>query len=264
MAKKPFDVRLFLILWAAGVVGVVALIPYSLSLQSSILEQLAELSIPLPALIVTQVIQNAILVAIAVGVGVLLAPRAGLGVPIISGWLAKENVEPRLRALLLPSILVGVVAGAVIILLDVVVFAPLLAGTLEGLENTVSNPPAWQGFLASFYGGITEELLLRFFLMTLLAWLLGLVWRREPGQPTVGAFWVANVVAAILFGAGHLPTAATLFPLTALMVVRVIALNSIGGIAFGHLYWTRGLEAAIIAHFSADIVLHVLTPLILG
>lgn len=29
----------------------------------------------------------------------------------------------------------------------------------------------WRGVMASFYGGIGEELLLRFFLMTLLIWL---------------------------------------------------------------------------------------------
>ncbi|MDD3715217.1 MAG: CPBP family intramembrane metalloprotease, partial [Atribacterota bacterium] len=32
----------------------------------------------------------------------------------------------------------------------------------------------------------------------------------------------------------------------------------VAGLAFGWLYWTRGLESSMIAHFSADIVLHVL------
>jgi membrane protease YdiL (CAAX protease family) len=39
-------------------------------------------------------------------------------------------------------------------------------------------------------------------------------------------------------------------------------LNGLGGLAFGWLYWKRGLESAIMAHFSADIVLHVITPLV--
>ena len=37
-----------------------------------------------------------------------------------------------------------------------------------------------------------------------------------------------------------------------------VVLNSLAGIAFGWLYWRRGLEAAMIAHFAADLVLHVL------
>jgi len=39
-------------------------------------------------------------------------------------------------------------------------------------------------------------------------------------------------------------------------------LNGLGGLAFGWLYWKQGLESAMIAHFSADIVLHVITPLV--
>ena len=90
-------------------------------------------------------------------------------------------------------------------------------------------------------------------------------WPQEsPGRPTVGAFWTANVVAALLFGLGHLPATAALVPLTGIVIVRAVALNGIAGIVFGHLYWTRGLEAAMLAHFSADIVLHALAPLVLG
>ena len=97
-----------------------------------------------------------------------------------------------------------------------------------------------------------------------LAWLLGLVWREAPGRPAAGAFWTANLGAAILFGLGHLPATAALVPLTSFVVLRAIVLNGIGGVVFGHLYWRRGLEAAMLAHFSADIVLHVLTPLVFG
>jgi hypothetical protein len=35
-------------------------------------------------------------------------------------------------------------------------------------------------------------------------------------------------------------------------------LNGIGGIVFGWLYWRNGLESAMTAHFSADIVVHVM------
>lgn len=53
-------------------------------------------------------------------------------------------------------------------------------------------------------------------------------------------------------------------PLTGLVVTRAIVLNGLAAVIFGHLYWTRGLEAAILAHFSADIVLHVVAPPFLG
>jgi len=261
MERRRFDWREFLILWGAGVWGTLAIIPYALSLQG-----LWRAGFPWPAhltpTIALQCVQNAILVAVAVAVGLLLARRVGLGAPLLEARLVGEAVGGRLRALLLPSVLVGVVAAGLIIALDLLVFAPLASAGVSG--SAVGNPPAWQGLLASFYGGITEELLMRLFLMSLLVWLLGLVWRSAPGRPAAGAFWVANAATAVLFGLGHLPTTAALVPLTPAVVGRAIILNGIAGVGFGYLYWKKGLESAMLAHFSADIVLHVLTPLLLG
>lgn len=56
---------------------------------------------------------------------------------------------------------------------------------------------------------------------------------------------------------------ARLMPLTSIVVVRALVLNGIAGLLFGWLYWRRGLEAAVIAHFATDIVLHVLLPSVL-
>jgi membrane protease YdiL (CAAX protease family) len=40
-------------------------------------------------------------------------------------------------------------------------------------------------------------------------------------------------------------------------------LNAIWGIVFWYLYWKKGLESSMIAHFSADIMLHVFLPIII-
>jgi membrane protease YdiL (CAAX protease family) len=97
--------------------------------------------------------------------------------------------------------------------------------------------------------------------MSLLAWLGSFLNKTEEGKPTNIVFWIANILASILFGLGHLPAVATIIPITTLVVIRTVLLNSIGGIIFGWLYQKRGLESAMIAHFSADIVLHVLPVL---
>ena len=47
-------------------------------------------------------------------------------------------------------------------------------------------------------------------------------------------------------------------------MTRAIVLNGVGGLVFGWLYWTFGLEAAMVSHFSADIVIHVIMPLLAG
>lgn len=262
MIKKPFSWKLFLILWLGAVIGVVGVIPYTLTLQSNTLQSI-ELSIPLPVLLAIQITQNAVMFAVLTALGLLLANRIGLGAPIIEAWLNKESITEKIKNILPISIVLGLIAGAVIILLDVYVFQPMLLKEFgEQINNATQSsikPPVWQGFLASFYGGITEEILLRFFFMSLLAWLGSFIIKPVDGKTNVTVLWIANILAAIMFGVGHLPTAAAIFPvMSTLVVIRIILLNSLGGIIFGWLYQTRGLESAMIAHFSTDIVLHVL------
>jgi membrane protease YdiL (CAAX protease family) len=49
--------------------------------------------------------------------------------------------------------------------------------------------------------------------------------------------------------------------LNPLVITCALLLNGLGGLAFGWFYWKQGLESAMTAHFSADVVLHVITPL---
>jgi len=50
-----------------------------------------------------------------------------------------------------------------------------------------------------------EEILMRLFLVSGFAWLLGRFWQNAGGLPTNGAYWTAIFMASILFGLGHLP-----------------------------------------------------------
>ena len=261
--KTIINWHVFFILWIAAILASIAILPYALELQGSTLESL-DLPIPLPALITLQIVQGAILFAITIFAGMFFASRVGLEAPILDSLTRGESVSDKMRAILLISIGLGVLASLVIIGIDLLL-QPALVRELGDSANTLNlqnvHPAAWKGFLASFYGGITEEILLRLFVMSFLAWLGGFASKTQAGKPTSAVFWIANILAAVLFGLGHLPATATIFPLTPLVVSRAILLNGIGGVIFGWLYWKRGLEAAMIAHFSADIILHVLLAL---
>jgi membrane protease YdiL (CAAX protease family) len=247
--------------WIAAVIGVIAVIPYTLTLQG-VTSQSAGLPMPLPALLAIQIAQNAVMFGILTALGLFFANRIGLGLPILKARLRGESVRDKIRAVLPLSIAIGVVASLLIVALDIFVFQPALLRELGDSANTLNlqtaQPPAWQGFLASFYGGISEEVLLRLFVMSLIAWLGSFISKTTDGKPTSAVFWIAIILAAVLFGLGHLPATALLIPLTPLVITRAIVLNGLAGIGFGWLYWKRGLEFAMIAHFSADIVLHVL------
>jgi membrane protease YdiL (CAAX protease family) len=262
--KTIINWRVFFILWIASILSLIALLPYVLELQSSILLTL-DLPIPLAALIALQVVQSAILFAVMIFAGLLLASRVGLGTPILDSAARGEPVADQIRAILPLSILLGVLTTFIVLGLEVFIFQPALMRELgdsaAALNLQTSPPAAWKGFLASFYGGIAEEIQLRLLVMSFFAWLGGLISRTARGKPTNAVFWFANILAAVLFGLGHLPTMASLVPLTPLVIARTVVLNGLLGIIFGWLYWRRGLEAAMISHFSADIVLHVLLAL---
>jgi hypothetical protein len=259
--RRPYSWKLFLIVFAGTVVGIFAVIPYAQRLTSAT-PRPSNLPIGPGLLLVLQVAQNILLYGVLAGIGLLLACRIGLGLPFIEGWLKQSPIRGRFPRVLLLSVIVGIVGGFVIAALDQWVFGPPLRLLLHSRSITApagTVPTAWQGLLASFEGGITEEVLLRLFVLTSLAWLGSLLSHDAEGRPSLGILWLANVLAAVLFGLGHLPaTAAAGLPLNTLVISRAIVLNGLLGVAFGWLYWTRGLESAVIGHFSADIVLHVI------
>ena len=259
---KPFNWKIFFILWVAAILATLAILPYVFEMQSDLI---ALVPISLPALIAIQIVQSGILFAILIFIGLILMKRIGLSTPILDAATNGETYADKFSAILPISIALGVIASLFIVGLDAYIFQPALLRELGDKANALnlqtSQPAAWKGFLASFYGGITEELLLRLFVMSLLAWLGSFINKTSDGKPTNIIFWIANILAAILFGIGHLPAVSVLLPLTTLVVIRTVVLNAVGGIIFGWLYQSRGLESAMIAHFSADIVLHVLLAL---
>jgi membrane protease YdiL (CAAX protease family) len=233
----------FLVLWLAGVGSVVLVLPYVLTLQGA---QLESLGIPVPVLLLASVAQSAVLLAVAVLLGLRAADAVGLRTPLTNAIARRSGIRREFGALdPISAAAVGAAAAVAILALEVAVFRPLIPEVTAAAG--AAAPSRLQGLLASFYGGIGEEILTRLFLVSVLAWLM-------RGRAT----WLAILVAALLFAAGHLPAAAGLSPLTPALIARTLVLNSLAGIAFGWLYWRRGLEAGMIAHFSADIVLHVI------
>jgi len=254
VAQRRWNWRIFWTLEVAGVLAVVAVLPYVLTLLGPMLQQ-HPLRIPLAAVLPLQILQNAILIGGFVALGMWLAPKVGLGTPLLVAWTTGEPATPGLLRSLPRSAIWGVMAAVLIIFLDKI-FAPHLPHIPEA-----ANPAVWKGFLASFYGGIDEEILVRFGIMTLLVLGLGKMFRTVEHSPSGVAFWLANIIAAIIFGLAHLPPTAMLMPLTKIVVLRAVLLNGIPGVVFGFFYWKRGLESAIISHFASDLTLHVVAPL---
>ena len=232
----------------------VAVLPY---LQRLTPEAFANVPLSFPMLALVQGVQAMVLLGVLSLVGLRLGHGAGLGSPLLQGWFGAPRTATAATLRPWHSVLLGVLAAVAIILASLAL-DPLLPERLHPAAATPASITVVEGLLASFYGGIAEELQLRLFLMTLLVWMLTFAGRHRPRAPL---FWMAIVIAAIAFGAGHLPAAEKIWGLDAIVVVRTVLLNAIGGVVFGWLYWKRGIEMAMLGHFSADIVLHVIAPL---
>lgn len=229
-------------------------LPYIFALQH---EVLTKNNVPLAQAGVLAVIQTAALLAVAVFVGLKTSERIHLSPLVLFGSSAplKENIQ-RIITLAVP---IGIVVAVVIKFADF-----FFATYIPQLVATAEQIPFWKVLLVAPYGGVVEELLLRLFCVSLFAWLLGKLARTTDVVKNSAIMWTAITAAAVLFGLGHLPVTATIIQITPIVVARAILLNGIGGMAFGWLYWKKGLEYAIAAHFTTDIVLLVILPALLA
>ena len=194
--------------------------------------------------------------------GLFFAGRLGLGAPILAAWVEGLPTPPGWQRSLRAALLLGFGGGLVVLILAGVMGSLTQNElALQGIEIPADQMPnAWQGFLASISAGINEEILLRLFMLSLVAYLIQKARRQPDGRPPASVLWAANLVTALAFGALHLPNLTALsVSVTPFLAFYTISLNSLIGLAFGWLYWTFGLESAMLAHFFTDIVLHVLT-----
>jgi len=252
-ANPPFPWRIFWVLLGGSVLGYVGALPYAFDVLPK-LRDLRQLPMPVPVFILTQVLQAMIIFGLVIVVGLLLAPRVGLRMPLLRGWLYGAT-DADLGRIAWFSIIVGLVAGAVSVVLFYGFFIRYLPGWPS--EATV---PIWKRVLACVYGGFNEELFLRLFLMVLLLAFVRKITRSDI-KPGGTPFWIVNLLVALLFGFAHVPIAATMMTLTPAVIA--IVTGFIGGTAvlFGYVAWTRGLEAALLAHLFCDLVIHLVGPL---
>jgi len=198
-------------------------------------------------------IQPTVLMTVAVLVGCWLAERVGLNSPAAEAFSRGDGFVDKLKPQIVPGVIAGILSGVALVLGWVVAkpfFSPEFISRAEGFNRLL---PHVSRFL---YGGFTEEILLRWGFMTFLVWAAWRLFQRGEGTPKAVLVVAAIFVSALVFGMGHLPIASMLAGgLTVPLVVYVVSANSIFGMVAGVLYWKKGLEAAMIAHIFAHVVL---------
>ncbi|HZP88558.1 MAG TPA: CPBP family glutamic-type intramembrane protease [Burkholderiales bacterium] len=227
------------LLWSAGMIGVASMLRIVPALAS---RQSKPTKLSPAALVAVAFAQSALLLALTVWTGIMVSPRTQLGAPLISGLLEGRRIA-------IAPIVISGLAGAII-------GGAILLAAAEYVRRRLPEPamkldPPLSARL--LYGGITEELLLRWGVMSVLAWLGARM--AGSAQTSRLAMEIAIVASALLFGAGHLPTARAVFGgLTPRVVGYVLVANSAFGVMAGLLFWRYGIESAMLAHAGAHAI----------
>jgi hypothetical protein len=197
--EKRFFWREFWILWSAGAItsaifAALVRIPTTPFAAFLLLRGYSQK----PLLVGAEVIEITGGLAITVSCGLFAAHRIGLGAPIVEKWLCGEPVKSQVRALLVPSLVVGLLVAVFSMLPGLSVFHPNRqlahqqaerisessdgAKLAEKLERFADKRPLTLALLIVTYlnAAIRGELISRLFLVSIIA----LIFAKVTGSPS--------------------------------------------------------------------------------
>ena len=225
--------------------GLYTLDSYPTDMKQLLIDELSEsgiTQIPIEIFIaVVTAVQSASYGLILGAIGIFLGKKTDL-------WKDEKSIT---KKPLIASASVAVIGGLAMILLDIFFFGRY---SQMIMESYAVKPSVTYMLAAVFYGGVIEEVMLRLFFMSLVAFVLYKLFERKKDKPSDTILIIANIFAAILFASGHLPATFTLIGNSPMIIARCFLLNGGIGLLFGRLYRKYGLRYSMIAHGGCHII----------
>ena len=177
--------------------------------------------------------------AVVLGViGKILAIKIGL-------W---RKIEFSKKAII-EILLVTLFGGIIFVMADHLLFNNFS----EVVKNSYLVKPTLEYIIASItYGGVVEEVMLRLFFMSLIAWIIQKISKQDKINDSI--LVVANIISAFLFAVGHLPATVLMIGITPMIILRCLVMNGGFGLMFGRLYRKYGIHCAMLGHAGVHIV----------
>jgi hypothetical protein len=244
-ASTDRPIYLALAMFALGLMGVMSLMLLPLETLLPKSTNISPITVRALALV-----QPLFLVTAACFAGAYLGPAIGLTAPSVRQALIGNPLNIFVGQAK-RSLGIGLAAGLLIQVCSI--FAkPFFDAPTNELIARLSEiaPPLITRIL---YGGISEEIIMRFGLMTLIAWLLNRIIGGVT-KPPDWIYFVAILLSSAAFAIGHFPIifAATSDPPTLLLALVFIG-NFVPGAAFGWAFWKFGIESSMSAHAVAHL-----------
>lgn len=241
---KNINWKLFFLLVISSVITSLMVLPFTFALIDLPPE------IPMGIVIAAQTLQVTIILSVSCFVGLKLINKTALsGFPVLESRLNDKKTNAGTKALIKEAVFWGLAGGV----LTVVLCIPFWKLSVSLLVDEM-KVALWKSILACFYGGIGEEVIFRLGIMTFLCWLFSKCRLKDSG------YWLSIIITGIIFGLGHIGITSSMTDITFDVILRAVLLNGSLSIIYGVLYWKRGFESAMIAHFSTDVVLHIIIP----
>ena len=137
-------------------------------------------------------VQSATYGLILGAIGIFFAKKVGL-------WRDKLSFETKPMIVTTAVCLIG---GLALILPDIFFFGKYS----EAIMESYAAKPSIPYLIATVtYAGVIEEVMVRLFLMSLVAFILHKIFERGKEKTSVWVLAVANIICALLCAAGHLP-----------------------------------------------------------
>lgn len=240
-----FKIKLGLTLFGIGLLGVLSMLTVTIPLDN-LPKELVDKFSPDTIKLLT-LINPTILLLIAVIIGTVLSEKVKLTVPIITAFLKSEKSQTPFSEQLKYGVMLGLLTGILTIAIASIFNAYLPQEFIEITKKMEITP------IARFaYGGLTEELMMRFGFMTFVVWIV----HKISKELTSLTYWMGIILATILFAIGHFPVAYNAVGNPSILLLSYILIgNSTVGIFFGWLYWKKGLEAAFVGHIFAHVAM---------
>lgn len=242
---KRENLLIGVILFTLGLIGVTSLLTMDFPIPEEAKLLLSKQFSPTQIKLLL-IVNPLIMLIISVITGSILYKSVKLKVPIITNFInrsSKTKITPVIKYGIIGGVISGVLLG-----LTSLLFQPYLP--IEFIEVIKNIKPSIA--VRFLYGGITEEILIRFGLMTFIVWLINIIFKRLSSK----AYWTAIIISSIIFALGHFPIVyQSVQNPSNLLLTYILIGNTIGGIIFGWLYWKKGLESAFIAHIVTHIFL---------
>ena len=236
--------KFLLLVLFGGLIGGYCIGLYSYdSLSSELLKQLQDQNVSKEMLGLVSMIQYGITFGLILAIiGILLSKKINL-------W----NDFKLDKKAIITTIIITIIAALLLFPGDKLIFGSINNWVAE--QYTI-KPTIYKMIGGLLVGGIIEEVMMRLFFMSLVVFIISKVLKKKE-IPTI-VFIIANILAALLFATGHLPSTATMTTLTPLIIFRCFLFNGGIGLAFGYLYRKYNIRYAMISHGLSHLIADIL------